>query len=65
MKVFRVITRISDSTSNEVREVSRYVTQANDLLFDVVKYYHTVHCEGFDEELVSVSEVLIISEQLP
>ena len=63
MKVFEVKTQRLAKDSNNLHDTVRYVTTDDDSLLTVAKEY-TEYCEQYEEDLVSVREVITICHHI-
>ena len=63
MKVFEVITEHCLGPDPEVIRTVQYVTSQADTLKSVADYF-TDHCEQYEKSLLSVKEVLVLTEHI-
>lgn len=62
-KVFEVITQATNSENSEIVETKKYVTSDLNSFLSVTKYY-TKQCEEYFLDLISIKEVLCISNNI-
>jgi flagellar biosynthesis chaperone FliJ len=63
VNVYQVLTERTDEKTKEVIEVSRFVTNINNNVYDIVDYF-VEYCKKTGEKLLSVMYVLTISQNI-
>ena len=63
MKVFEVITEHCEGDSKEITTTRQYVTSDDNTLKSVCDYF-TTHCEQYEQDLISVRDILTIVQNI-
>ncbi len=62
MRVFEVVTEYAKE-NDEMERTRQYVTTENNALKTVAEYF-TAHCYQYEKDLISVAEILTITQHI-
>lgn len=63
MKIFEVITEHCEVDSDAIITTRQYVTSGKDTILSVAEHYDR-HCREYEKDLMSIREVVIVTETI-